>query len=135
MPQYVISKTADALNSRGKCFKGARILILGIAYKKDSDDVRESPALKLLEILKSKRAEVYYNDPYVPQIPEVRKYDFNLISSPLTKGLLKRMDAVMIVTDHSRYDYAWIVKNSDLIIDTRNATQNVNINRHKIIKA
>lgn len=135
MPQYVISKTADALNSRGKCFKDARILVLGIAYKKDSDDVRESPALKLLEILKSKGAEVYYNDPYVPRIPEVRKYDFNLISSPLTKGLLKRMDAVMIVTDHSRYDYAWIVKNSDLIIDTRNATQNVNINRHKIIRA
>jgi len=135
MPSYVISKLSDALNNQGKCLNKSKILILGIAYKKDSDDLRESPALEIIQILKSKKADVYYNDPYVPKTHKMRKYDLDMESSPLTKDLLKQMDAVLIVTDHSSYDYEWIVKNAKIVIDTRNATHNVKSNRHKIIKA
>jgi len=135
MPQYVISKIVDGLNQNGQCCKNSKILILGAAYKKDVDDMRESPALEIMDILKEKGAEVYYNDPHIPFIPRLRKYDLNLSSSPLTEEFLKSMDAVVIVADHSAYNYEWIVSNSKLIIDTRNATQNIKVDRHKIIKA
>ncbi len=90
MPNYIVSKIIDALNKNEKCLKNSKILILGIAYKKDTDDIRESPALELIKILKEKGVKIYYNDPYVDQIPKLRKYNFNLKSSPLSKNLLKK---------------------------------------------
>jgi len=135
MPNYIVSKITDALNKNEKCLKNSKILILGIAYKKDTDDIRESPALELMKILEEKGVKIYYNDPYVDQIPKLRKYNFNLKSSPLSKNLLKKMDVVLIVTDHSSYNYEWIVENSKLIVDTRNATSNIKTNKHKVIKA
>jgi len=135
MPDYVISRLADALNQKEKCLRCSKILILGLAYKKDTDDVRESPALEIINILKNKQADVYYNDPYIPKTHKMRKYDFDLKSSNFTADFLKQMDAVVIVTDHSSYDYEWIVRHANLVLDTRNATREVKTNRHKIIKA
>ncbi|MCP2619946.1 nucleotide sugar dehydrogenase [Candidatus Aminicenantes bacterium AC-334-K16] len=126
MPYYVVAKTVEALNERGKSIKGARILILGVAYKKDVDDQRESPALKIIQILRQKGAEVSYNDPYVPHCFGHRDYpDLDLWSEELSEEVLKKMDAVIIATDHSVYDFAWIVAHSPLIIDTRNAVKGV----------
>jgi len=135
MPDYVVSKTADALNKRGKCLRGAKILILGIAYKRDIDDMRESPALEIIELLREKGAKISYNDPYIPRIPKVRKHDLDLKSTPLTAKFLKSVDAALIITDHSSYDYSWIVENSDLVVDTRNATKDVKKFRSRILKA
>jgi len=135
MPYFVISKIADALNERVKSLKEARILILGVAYKKDIDDNRESPGIAIIELLQKKGAKVYYNDPHVPKIPKLRKYDIRLNSSELTEELISSMDAVVIVTDHTAYDFQWIVKHAKLVIDTRNATQNLSEGRDKIIKA
>ena len=135
MPAYVISRITDALNEQGKCLKNAKILVLGIAYKKDIDDMRESPALEIIELLKEKGARVSYNDPFIPRMPKLRRHELNLKSAPLAKKIFKAMDAVVIVTDHSKYDYEWIVEHSALVIDTRNATRNVKTQRHKIVKA
>jgi len=135
MPSYVASKISDALNCNGRCFKDSRILILGVAYKKDTDDIRESPALELMEIFTKKGAEIFYNDPHIDRVSNLRNHDFNFISSPLSENLLRWMDAVIIVTDHSDYDYAWIVEKSNLVVDTRNATKNVKKYREKILKA
>lgn len=135
MPGYVISKIGDALNQNGKCFKNAKILVLGISYKKDVDDTRESPALEIIEMLQQKGAQVLYNDPYIPHIPKVRKHDLKLSSASLTEELLQSMDAVAIITDHSSYDYEWIVKNAKLTIDTRNATGAITSTKGKIVKA
>ncbi len=135
MPAHVISKTADALNKRGKCLKKAKVLVLGIAYKKDIDDMRESPALEVIEHLLEKGAKVYYNDPYIPKIPKVRKHDLGLASTRLTAKFLRSLDAVIIVTDHSSYDYRWIVANAPLVVDTRNATRKIKRYRAKIVKA
>jgi UDP-N-acetyl-D-glucosamine dehydrogenase len=133
MPYYVVQKTIEALNEKGKSVKGAKILILGLAYKKDIDDIRESPSLKLIEILKEKGADVDYNDPYVPQMHKMRKYDFKMKSVPITEDNLKNYDCVLISTNHSAYDYGFIVANSSLIVDTRNAI--VGVNSDKIVKA
>lgn len=111
------------MNTQSKPLRGARVLLLGAAYKKDVDDVRESPALKLIELLQEKGAEVEYNDPYVPRLRGGRKYDLEMYSAPLTPDNLERYDCVVIVTDHSSYDYEEIVKNSRLVLDTRNATK------------
>lgn len=135
MPEFVISKMSDALNKRGTCLKNAKILILGIAYKKDVGDMRESPALEVIELLKEKGANVCYNDPFISRIPKLRKYQLDLNSKPLTPALLRSMDAVMIITNHSSYDYEWIVKHARLVVDTRNATRNVEAGRNKIVKA
>jgi len=135
MPEYVITKLSDALNKKGKCLSRSQILVLGLAYKKDTDDVRESPALEIIRLLKDKQAKVFYNDPYIPQTHKMRKYDFDLRSSNLNEDFLKKMDAVVIVTDHSSYDYEWIVQHANCVLDTRNATKEVKTNRHKIIKA
>ncbi len=136
MPQYVVNKVADALNERGKSTKGSKILILGLAYKKDVDDVRESPSLELIELLRDKGAKVDYNDPYVPKTHKMRHYDFKMSSVPLTEKNLKKYDCVVISTDHSSYDYNFIAKNSRLIVDTRNATKGVSgFAKWKIIKA
>ena len=134
VPYYVVAKVQDALNGRGKCIKGANILILGVAYKKDVDDARESPALAIMDLLQKKGAVILYHDPYIPSLPSFRKYSFKLKSSPLTEQLLGRIDAAVVVTDHS-IDYRRIVKLVPLIIDTRNVTKGMDRYKKKIVKA
>ena len=135
IPSYVVGKVIYGLNEIEKSLKGSKILILGVAYKKDVDDTRESPALAIMKILKDRGAEVSYNDPNVPRICGLRAYDYDIYSAELTEELLKETDVVLIVTDHSAYDYEWIVKNSNLIVDSRNATGSVKEGQEKIIKA
>ncbi len=129
MPDYVVKLTQDGLNDIGKSLKGAKVLILGAAYKKDINDVRESPSLHIIGILQSKKAKITYNDPYISDI-EVNGQKMR--SQKLTKALLKSVDCVIIVTGHSAYDYDFIVKNAKLIIDTRNVTKNIS-DRSKVI--
>lgn len=122
MPYYVVSKTIEALNDKGKSIRGAKILILGLAYKKDIDDQRESPSLKIISLLQKKGAKVSYNDPYVPLASGYRDYPgLNLKSVSLSKKKLRAADVVIIATDHSAYDYEKIQRDSSLIVDTRNA--------------
>jgi len=122
MPYYVVTKTVEALNENGKSIKRAKILILGLAYKEDIDDQRESPSLKIISLFKKRGANVSYNDPYVPQAGGYRDYPGLVLESvDLTEKKLKECDAVVIVTAHSAYDFDWIAKNASLIIDTRNA--------------
>jgi UDP-N-acetyl-D-glucosamine dehydrogenase len=135
MPRYVLERIMEAMNENGKCLKGSSILILGIAYKKDIDDDRESPAYPLIKLLLEHGAQVAYNDPFIPELKPTRKYRFNMKSTELTEKTLAGFDAVVIVTDHSGYDYEWIVRNAKLVIDTRNATKNVKNERHKIVYA
>ncbi|MBR8835667.1 MAG: nucleotide sugar dehydrogenase [Stigonema ocellatum SAG 48.90 = DSM 106950] len=121
MPNYVIDKLTFSLNDRGKSLKKSRVLILGVAYKKNVDDQRESPSLKIIQILKQHGVEVEYHDPYAPTCSNHRHYpDINLKSIPLTKEVLQTFDAVMILTDHDNVDYNLVAENSSLIIDTRN---------------
>ncbi len=121
MPYYVVQKLVDALNDRGKSIKDAKVLILGAAYKKDVDDIRESPAVKIITLLQERGAVVNYHDPYISVIEEMRKYPgFRMISIELTEKVLRDSDCVAIITNHSCYDYTWILKHSHLIIDTRN---------------
>jgi UDP-N-acetyl-D-glucosamine dehydrogenase len=134
VPYYVVAKIQDALNERGKSMKGAKILILGVAYKKDVDDARESPALAIMDLLQKKGAVLLYHDPYIPSLPSFRKYSFKLRSSRLTDQLLRRIDAAVVVTDHS-IDYQRIVTLVPLIIDTRNVTKGMDRYRKKIVKA
>jgi UDP-N-acetyl-D-glucosamine dehydrogenase len=138
MPYYVIDRLIEALGDRGLAIRGANVLVLGVAYKKDIDDLRESPSLRLLELLESKHAKVSYNDPYVHSLRarRLRHYDtFELDSVPLTPETLAAADCVLIATDHSDYDYASIVAASRLVVDTRNATRSVTAGRAKIVKA
>jgi len=136
MPEYVASKVADALNKNGKSIKGSKILILGLTYKKDVDDIRESPSLELIELLKKKGAIVDYNDPYVPRTYKMRRYDLKMLSAPLTVKNLKKYNCVVISTNHSSYDYDFIAKHSRLIVDTRNAMKRISGSaKRKIIKA
>jgi UDP-N-acetyl-D-glucosamine dehydrogenase len=132
MPYYVVNKTIEALNANGKTIKGAKILILGVAYKKDVDDMRESPALKIITLLQEKGADVNYNDPYIPEIPPLRKYQLKMKSIALNKESLSSYDAVIITTDHSVYEPDFILENAKLIIDTRNLIKNKN---SKVVKA
>lgn len=120
-PYYVVERTIEALNNNGKPIKGSKILILGAAYKKNIDDMRESPSLKLIEIFRSKGVEVSYNDPYVKKLPRTRHYNFDMVSVDLTAENLKKFDAVVLSTNHDIYDYDFIFEHSKLIIDTRNA--------------
>ena len=123
MPYFVIEQTADALNQRCKSIKGSNILVLGLAYKRDIDDLRESPSLTIIELLREKGATVAYNDPYFPTVGRGRHYDLNMTNTPLEQ--LDQYDAVLIVTDHTCYDYPFIVAQSRLVIDTRNATKGI----------
>lgn len=133
MPYYVVEKTIEALSERGKAVRGARILVLGIAYKKDVDDQRESPSLKIISLFRKKGARVSYHDPYVPHSFGHREYpDLDLKSVPLTARRLQSSDAVVIATDHSFFDYDWITLHSPLVIDTRNAVKK---RRKNVIKA
>lgn len=135
MPSYVIEKTVEALNRERKSIKGSRILILGVAYKKDVDDERESPSYVIMKMLLERGAEVSYNDPWIPQLRPTRKHDFRMKSTPLTPETLAGADAVIIVTDHSIYDFADIVRHSRLVIDTRNATKGITGAGDKIVMA
>ena len=120
MPYYVVEKSVAALNEAGKSICNARVLILGLAYKRDIDDCRESPSLKIIELLQKRGAVVDYNDPYVPMPPRMRKYKFDIKSVELTPEMLKSYDCVIVVTDHSSYDPQFIVKHAQLVVDTRN---------------
>ena len=130
MPYFVRDKVARALNASGKAVKGADIFILGIAYKKDIEDWRESPAIKVMELLHKDGARIDYHDPYVPKFVE-REDQWHSI--PLSKERLERADCVVILTNHSNVDYARVVSQAKLVIDTRNATKNVTEGREKVV--
>ncbi len=135
MPYHVVDATAAALNERQKSIKGSRIMVLGVAYKKDVDDMRESPSLKIIEQLTLRGAKVDYNDPYFPQIPKLRHYNFQGMKSvAIDSKTLAGYDCVMIATDHTSYDYQMIVESSQLVIDARNATRRISRNRNKIVQ-
>ena len=110
---------ADALNDREKSIKGSKILVLGIAYKKNVDDMRESPSVELMDILRSKGAVVSYSDPYVPVFPKMRRYRFDLESIALSQEELRGYDAVLLATDHDSFDYQLIADSAALVVDTR----------------
>ena len=135
MPQYVVQRTMEALNDRGAALKGARVLVLGIAYKKDVDDMRESPAIRIIELLQRRGAQVVYHDPFVPRVPRMRRHRLDMVSVPLTDEALAGSDAVLIATDHSCVDYARVVEQAPLVVDTRNACRAVKAGREKIVKA
>jgi len=135
VPYHVVHRIGEALNQKNKSIKDSRILILGVAYKPDVDDMRESPAIKIIELLRKMDADIHYSDPYIPKFPKLRKYDLDLRSVKLTPKLMKSMDCTVIVTNHSSYDYDHIVKHSRIVIDTRNATHGVTQGKAKIIKA
>ncbi|MCP4263933.1 MAG: nucleotide sugar dehydrogenase [Planctomycetes bacterium] len=135
MPRYVISKTTEALNEQRKSLKGSKVLILGLAYKKDIDDLRESPSIELIELLQKKGAKVDYNDPYIPRTHKQRQHNLKMTSKKLTAQTLASYDVVLISTDHSDYDYHWIVKNAKLVVDARNATSVVASAGKKVVKA
>jgi UDP-N-acetyl-D-glucosamine dehydrogenase len=123
MPYFVIEQVGNALNQQRKSIKGSKVLVLGVAYKRDIDDLRESPSLTIIELLRDKGAEVFYNDPYFAHVGQGRHYDLNMYNTPLDN--LGQYDAVVIVTDHSAYDYKLIVEQSRLVVDTRNATKGI----------
>ena len=130
MPEYVTERVSLALNQKGKSLKGSNVLLLGAAYKKDISDVRESPALDVMRLMEQRGARLSYNDPFVP---EVTMDGHSLKSKRLSRRILNKADCVVILTDHSLYDYTWIVKNSELVFDARNATRLVR-NKKKIVK-
>jgi UDP-N-acetyl-D-glucosamine dehydrogenase len=134
MPYHVVDSVASALNDRQKSLKGSRILVLGVAYKKDVDDLRESPSLKILDLLTARGVKIEYNDPYFPELHKMRHYNFEGMKSvPLHPDTLAQYDCVLIATDHSSYDYAMIVESAPLVIDTRNATRRILRHRNKIV--
>ncbi|MEZ0171836.1 nucleotide sugar dehydrogenase [Microvirga sp. TS319] len=119
MPEWVVEKIADALNEREKSIRGSRILVLGIAYKKNVDDMRESPSVELMSLLQAKGAHIAYSDPHVPTFPKMRRYSFDLASVDLTPEVLASYDLVLLATDHDKFDYEAIESHSKLIVDTR----------------
>jgi len=121
MPAYVILKLMEALNERGKALKGSRILVLGAAYKRDTDDSRESPGLEIMEELFHRGAKVEYSDPHLPRLPIVRRHKLDLASVVLSEASLRQYDAVLLVTDHTRFPYDLIHRSASLIVDSRNA--------------
>lgn len=123
MPYFVVDNIAEALNQQGKPLRGSRVLVLGLAYKRDIDDLRESPSLTIIELLQKRGAQVKYNDPYFESVGQGRRYALNMTSTPLDR--ISEFDCVVIVTDHSHYDYAGIVKDARLVVDTRNATRGI----------
>ncbi len=132
MPEYVIEKVIEALNKHKKTLNGAKILVLGLSYKKDIGDPRESPSFKIIELLEQKKAQVDYNDPYIPFAPKMRKFKIQKKSVQVTPANLKKYDCVIIVTDHSVYDKDMLLKYANLIVDTRNL---IKTDSQKVIKA
>jgi UDP-N-acetyl-D-glucosamine dehydrogenase len=135
MPKYVVARVADALNEHAKPIHGSRICILGVAYKKDVDDPRESPAFEIMELLQKRGAIVSYNDPYIPQLPLMRHHTIRGESQELTQEFLKLQDCVVIVTDHSCFDIGHVVRHARLVLDTRNATKGHSSGECRVFKA
>ena len=136
MPEYVVSRVTRALNSVGKPVRGSRIGILGVAYKRDVDDPRESPAFKLMMLLNEEGAQLSYSDPFISELPQMRHFDVPPMSSQVvTAEYLGGLDCTLIVTDHSAFDWEQVARESQLVVDTRNATRNVSAGREKIWKA
>ena len=134
-PYYVVERSVEALNKFKKALNGSKVLILGAAYKKDIDDMRESPSLKLIEIYREKGATVDYYDPLIPVLPKTRHYNYNMKSVKLSKENLKSYDLLVLSTDHSMLDYKFIAQNSKLIVDSRNAFESRGIKSKNIFKA
>jgi len=132
MPEWVVGKVMDSLNDRGIALNGSKVLVLGIAYKKNVDDMRESPSVVLMEILQKKGAEVMYSDSFVPTFPKMRRYKFDLESISLSPQLIREIDCVLIATDHDDVDYDMLLKNAKLIVDTRGVYEGNNSN---VVKA
>ncbi len=136
MPEYVVTRLGDFLNDIGKPIKGSKVCLLGMAYKKDVDDPRESPSFELLELIRNRGADLTYNDPHIPSLPKMRHWDVPEMSSQeLTPEFLAAQDCVLIATDHTAYDYDSIVQHVTMVLDTRNATKSVTEGREKIRKA
>ncbi len=135
MPAHVVSELMNLLNDRGRALKGARVLVLGVAYKPNIGDPRESPGLTLIELLQERGAQVDYSDPFIPTLPRSRKFDLRHKSTAITAQGLAGYDAVLIATAHDAFDYPFIVQHAKLVLDTRNATKNVHEGREKIFKA
>jgi UDP-N-acetyl-D-glucosamine dehydrogenase len=135
MPKHIVRRVAEALNEDSKSLKGSKICVLGVAYKKDVDDPRESPAFEIIEQLEKSGAKVSYSDPYVPKAPEMRRHDIHLVSETLTDAFLKGLDCALIVTDHSCVDYGRVVRLTRLVVDTRNATANLPPGGGRVVKA
>jgi UDP-N-acetyl-D-glucosamine dehydrogenase len=123
MPYFVVENIIEALSQQGKALRGSKLLVLGLAYKRDIDDLRESPSLTIIELLQKRGAQVAYNDPFFPTVGQGRKYALNMTSTPLDR--IPEYDCVVIVTDHSQYDYRSIVSRAKLVVDTRNATKGI----------
>jgi len=136
MPAYVVSRVADALNDHGRALRDSRITLVGMAYKKDVADPRESPGFEILHLLREKKARVSYNDPHIPRLPPMRDYPgLELESQELTPKFVRSQDCLVVVTDHSSYDWPWLVAHAALVVDTRNATRDVLSGREKIVTA
>ena len=134
MPYHVVNAVAEALNERQKSLKGAHVLLLGVAYKKDIDDLRESPSLKLMQLLLERGAKLDYNDPFFPSLHKMRHYDYSQMRSvDINPKALASYDCVLVATDHSSYDYEQIVDAAKLVVDSRNATRHVKKNREKVV--
>jgi UDP-N-acetyl-D-glucosamine dehydrogenase len=135
MPNYVVQKLMTALNENGKCLKGSRILVLGVAYKPNVDDDRESPAFVIMELIEKGGAVTDYSDPYVPRLKKVRKFNFDKASVQLTPKNIRGYDAVVIVTNHANVDYKLIEKHARLVVDTRNALNKSGVRSGNVYKA
>ncbi len=134
MTNFVVDRVIDALNERSKPLRGSQILLLGMAYKRDVEDCRESPGLELLGLLREKGAVVSYNDPHVPEMTPAH-HGVALTSQELTEEFVSRQDCVIVVTDHSSYDWSWLAAQARLLVDTRNALRGVTGRRDHIVKA
>ena len=135
MPHFVVTKVMEALNDVRKSLKGSKVLVLGLAYKPDIEDVRESPSLELIELLKGKGAKVDHNDPFVPHTQKQRDSDLNMKSKALSSKMLHAYDVVLLSTNLSVYDFQWIVDNAQVVVDTRNAGAGVRRGAKKVVKA
>ncbi|MFB0547213.1 MAG: UDP binding domain-containing protein, partial [Anaerolineae bacterium] len=138
MPYHVVEKVSEGLNRQGKCLRGAKALVLGVAFKRDVDDARNSPAQRVMELLLARGVQISYNDPYVPRFTVGRDVfyhsELSLESVDLTAQTLTESDCVIIVAGHTCYDYAWIVRYAPLVVDTVNATRDVPDGREKIVR-
>ena len=131
MPEYVVERVTRALNETGKALKGSKVVVLGVAYKRDISDLRESPALDVITLFKNQGAKVVYSDPYVPAV----HFDSgDMKSVKLTAAVLKSADIVVVLTDHTNFNYQWIVDNAPLVFDTRNACKRIRNGKKKIIR-
>ncbi len=135
MPQRVVDRVAEALNEHGMPVRGSRICVLGVAYKRDVDDPRESPAFPIMELLQQRGAVVTYNDPHVPALPHMRHHSIRLSSQELTPKFLAEQDCVLVITDHTAYDFDFILRHALLVVDTRNATAGCATGKSRVVKA